>query len=147
MRPGAGAILLGATAALSCGQVPGSRVEANLTPFELAHGVGPVKERVQLGPLDEQLAAKGQKLYQFNCASCHRLDRRFVGPPLGAVTTRRSPEFVLNMILAPQAMLQKHPEARKLLEQYLTPMSPANVSPDEARAILEYLRGTSPPAP
>ena len=86
-------------------------------------------------------------MFQLNCGSCHRLDRRFVGPPLGAVTARRSPEFVLNMILDPQAMLRKHPEARKLLEQYLTPMTPPSVNREEARAILEYLRTTPPPAP
>ncbi|HLA78513.1 MAG TPA: cytochrome c [Vicinamibacteria bacterium] len=139
------ALLLGTAAVLTCGKVPSKGVGSDLTPFELAHGVGPIKEPLNLDPIDEQLAAAGQKLYQMNCGSCHRLDRRFVGPPLGAVTARRSPEFVLNMILAPQAMLQKHPEARKLLEQYLTPMTPANVSREEARAVLEYLRTTPPP--
>lgn len=146
MRLPVAALLLGTAAVLACGKVPGKGVGADLTPFELAHGVGPIKELLNLDPIDEQLAARGQKLYQMNCGSCHRLDRRFVGPPLGAVTARRSPEFVLNMILAPQAMLQKHPEARKLLEQYLTPMTPANVSREEARAVLEYLRTTPPPA-
>jgi hypothetical protein len=37
-------------------------------------------------------------------------------------------------------MLQKHPEAKKMLAQYLTPMTFQNVSKDEAMQILEYLR-------
>lgn len=146
MKPQVAALFLLVTSVGACGKVPEAKVGADLTPFELAHGVGPIKEPLNLDPIDEQLATRGQKLYQLNCASCHRLDRRFVGPPLGAITARRSPEFVLNMILDPQAMLQKHPEARKLLEQYLTPMTPPNVNREEARAVLEYLRTTPPPA-
>ena len=139
-------LALVAASAAACGTAPEADLGADLTPFERAHGVGPVKELLKLDPVDDQLAAKGQKLFQMNCGSCHRLDRRFVGPPLGAITARRSPEFVLNMILDPQAMLKKHPEARKLLAQYLTPMTPPNVNREEARAILEYLRTTPPPA-
>ncbi len=140
-------LALAALAALAqaCGQVPEGKPAANLSSFEKVHGVGPVKEPLVLEPISADLAAQGQRLYQMSCSSCHRLDRRFVGPPLGGITTRRTPEFVLNMILNPQGMLEKHPEARKLLEKYLTPMPPQSVSPAEARAILEYLRTTPPP--
>ena len=146
MTPLLAAVFLVVASVGACGKAPETEVGADLTPFEQTHGVGPIKEPLNLDPIDDQMAARGQKLFQLNCGSCHRLDRRFVGPPLGAVTARRSPEFVLNMILDPQAMLRKHPEARKLLEQYLTPMTPPSVNREEARAILEYLRTTPPPA-
>ncbi len=102
-------------------------------------GVGPIRE-VQLGPLDKELAAKGHALFEQKCAACHRLDERFVGPAVRGVTKRRSPEWIMNMVLNPVEMTQKDPTAQELLATYLTQMTFQNVSPEDARAILEYFR-------
>lgn len=112
-----------------------------LTDFEMEHGVGPIKEKITLNPtVDRKLADRGKKIFEMKCYQCHRVDSKLVGPPLFDVTKRRKPEYVLNMILNPDGMLQKHPEPKKLLAQYLTPMTFQNVTKDEALAILEYLR-------
>ena len=46
----------------------------------------------------------------------------------------------MNMILDPEGMLREHPEVKQLLAQYYTPMPNQQLSQDEARAVLEYLR-------
>jgi cytochrome c len=114
--------------------------DPSFTAFELEHGIGPITSEVALGPLDEAKAARGEELFQFNCEACHMLEDRFVGPPLGRVLEHRSPAFVMNMILNPEQMAREHPEGQKLLAEYPLVMPYQNISEDEARAIVEYLR-------
>lgn len=40
----------------------------------------------------------GKKLFKQNCASCHKLDKKLVGPALGGVTERRSEEWLISWI-------------------------------------------------
>ncbi len=108
----------------------------------LAKRVGPVRS-VELGPLDEELAESGEEIFTSKCSACHKLGERYVGPPLGDVTTRRAPEFVMNMILNPEGMLREHPEVKQLLAQYYTPMPNQQLTQDDARAVLEYLRAAA----
>ena len=46
----------------------------------------------------------------------------------------------MNMLMNPDGMYAKHPEARKLLAEYMTQMPNLGITQDEARQILEYLR-------
>ena len=111
-----------------------------LSQWELEHGIGPIKSALQLGPVDKALAEEGAKAFEIKCTACHRLDERYVGPPLRNVTQKRTPEYIMNMILNPDEMVKSHPEARKMLAEYLAPMTNQNLKPEEARAILEYFR-------
>lgn len=104
----------------------------------LAKGVGPVQS-VAIGALDETLAAKGQQIFSGTCAACHKMDQRYVGPALAGVSKRRSPEWIMNMILNPAGMTQQDPTAKALLGEYMTQMS-VNATQDDARAVLEYFR-------
>ncbi|HEY8469879.1 MAG TPA: cytochrome c [Longimicrobiales bacterium] len=121
----------GATAAL----VPG----LDVTEDELKYGIGPIR-RVELGPLDDALAARGEELFRMKCMACHRMDERYVGPALRGVTERRTPEFVMNMMLNPGEMVRRHPVARAMLAAHFTEMPNQNLTEEEARALLEYLR-------
>ncbi len=105
-------------------------------------GVGPIQEPLNLPEtIDEALAKKGQELFdKKGCTACHELDKKKVGPPLRGVTDQRPPEWIMNMIMNPDEMILKDPVAQKLLEEYGVPMTNQNVSKDEARAILEFLR-------
>jgi hypothetical protein len=58
---------------------------------------------------------------------------------LGDVLEKRSPTYVMNMILNPVEMTKKHPEAKKMLQQYMNQMTFQNVSKEQARSIVEYL--------
>jgi mono/diheme cytochrome c family protein len=112
---------------------------AELTAVEMAQGIGPVRDMV-LEELDPDLAAEGETAFATKCSACHKLEERYVGPELGTVLSRRRPEFIMNMILNSNEMVQRHPEVQALLAQYYTPMPTQVTDPDEARAILEYLR-------
>ncbi len=117
-----------------------------LTDAQLEHGIGPVSAMTLEAEIDAALAAQGEAVFNMKCAACHKMDQRYVGPPLGDVLTRRSPAYVMNMMLNPEEMLQKHPAARELLAQYMTPMPNQTLTHDEARAILEFLRTQQPAA-
>lgn len=52
-------------------------------------------------PLFSQIegdAANGRKLFKANCASCHKLDKKLVGPPLAGVTEKREAEWLVKWI-------------------------------------------------
>jgi cytochrome c len=118
----------------------GTGVGGDLTAFELENGVGPIKEAIKVGSVDEELAEKGGKVFAAKCAACHKIGERYVGPALAGVTERRTPTYVMNMILNPDGMYTRHPVARQLLGEYMTQMPNLGVPQDEARAIMEYLR-------
>lgn len=120
--------------------------ESGLTPFQLENGIGPVTEAVTLGPLDPALAGRGEKVFATKCAVCHKMAERYVGPPLGAVTQHRTPAYIMNMILNPQEMYERHPVAKQLLADLMTQMPNLGLTQDEARAVVEYLRQQAPKA-
>lgn len=131
-----------------CGDKPSGKPEkpesaastGSLTEFELANGIGPVKEKLTLGAIDKLKAKAGEKVFTEKCSACHKLDERYVGPAQRNVIARRSPEYILNMILNPQEMVEKHPEAKKMLAEFMTPMANQNLSMDDATKVLEYFR-------
>lgn len=118
----------------------GAPPAADLTPFQLENGIGPVTEAVTLGAFDHELAEDGKELFETKCSACHKLGERYVGPALGEVLQRRTPAYVLNMILNPQEMYEKHPVAKQLLAEYLSYMPNQALTQEQARAVVEYLR-------
>jgi mono/diheme cytochrome c family protein len=123
---------------------PAAAAEGGLTPFELENGIGPVKQAIQLGTIDPELAEKGKQVFEAKCVLCHKMTERYVGPALGDVTQRRTPTYIMNMILNPEEMYTRHPEARKLLAELMTQMPNLGLTQDEARQIVEYLRTQAP---
>jgi hypothetical protein len=104
-------------------------------------GVGEIKS-VELGAtVDEALAEKGKAIMDLKCTACHQLnDKRLVGPGFQGVTNRRRPEWIMNMITNVDVMLDEDPTAQALLEECLTRMPNQNISKEEARHILEFMR-------
>lgn len=104
-------------------------------------GIGPVKEVKFDAEVNTELAAKGEEIYKKLCTACHKPDQKFIGPAQKGVLDRRSPEWVMNMILNPEEMIQKDPVAKKLLMEFNgAPMANQNLTQEEARAVLEYFR-------
>jgi mono/diheme cytochrome c family protein len=95
---------------------------------------------VELAPIDNTLADAGKKEFNKQCVTCHKMDKRLIGPPLDGITVRRTPEWIMNMMLYTGRMLREDPVAIELLKEYKIQMTQANVKPQKARAILEYLR-------
>lgn len=123
--------------------------EAELSAFELENGIGPVKEAVPLAAINPAMAATGKGVFETKCSACHKMDTLYVGPALGEVTTRRTGAFIMNMILNPQEMVERHPVAKQMLAERMSFMANQNLTAEEARAVLEYLRTQSknPPKP
>lgn len=64
-------------------------------------GVGPITS-VELGEIDQAMADKGKEIFEAKCTACHKTDSKFIGPALQDVVNRRSPEWIMNMILNPE---------------------------------------------
>jgi mono/diheme cytochrome c family protein len=104
-------------------------------------GIGDIKN-VELGTdIDATLADQGKAIVDMKCTACHQLnDKRLVGPGFQGVTNRRRPEWIMNMITNVDVMLDQDPTAQALLEECLTRMPNQNISKDDARGILEFMR-------
>lgn len=104
-------------------------------------GIGAVKNVTLKSPLEQERITRGLSIYEMKCSACHKLDEtRFVGPGWKGLTKTRKPEWIMNMITNVEVMLEKDPEAQKLLELCLTRMPNQNVSIGDARDILEFMR-------
>lgn len=104
-------------------------------------GVGPITSVNFDEPVDPELAKEGEAKFQMLCTACHLIGQRLIGPDLTGVYERRSPEWVMNMILNPDGMLKEDPIAKALLKEYNNMiMNNQNLTEEEARAVAEYLR-------
>jgi cytochrome c len=118
---------------------PGQKTEEVANPMEDI-GIGPVKSITLSDKVDEAMAQKGNQVYQEKCKSCHNEYKKYIGPAPVGVLKRRSPEWVMNMILNPEEMVQKDPIAKGLIRIYASPMANQHLTQDEARQVLEYFR-------
>ena len=132
----------------SCGNNEKKTDESTETPQSMVQdapkddgqGIGKFKN-ITLTALDEKLAEQGKVVFEAKCSACHNsTDVKKVGPGLKGVTERRQPAWILNMITNPVEMTQKDPTAKDLLATHLTQMTFQDVSDDQAKQILEYLR-------
>jgi len=100
-------------------------------------GVGPV-DHVDISSLNGARALAGSELFPVKCSACHKIEERYIGPALAGVTQRRKPEWILNMILNPENMIQQDPTAKELLATYVAPMANQHLTREEAENILAY---------
>lgn len=106
------------------------------------HGAEIKPEDVQITtPLNAAWATEGKNIYDVKCQSCHKLtNEKLVGPGWKGVTTRREPHWIMNMITNVDMMLETDPEAQRMLEECLVRMPNQNLSKDESRKVLEFMR-------
>ena len=92
-------------------------------------------------PLNAQWVSTGKATYELKCQACHKLTgEKLVGPGWLGVTKRRTPVWIMNMITNVEMMLETDPEAQKLLEQCLVRMPNQNLTKDQAREVIEFMR-------
>jgi mono/diheme cytochrome c family protein len=117
------------------------KVAANDDIIDLENkGIGPIKS-ITLGALDQTMADNGKKLFKTKCSSCHKTTKKFIGPNPTGILERRSPEWVMNMIMNPAEMVKSDPVAKQLFIKFNgSPMANQNLTKDETRAVLEYFR-------
>lgn len=104
-------------------------------------GIGPIKSITLDATIDQKMATHGDEVFKKMCTACHRPNKKFIGPAPKDILSRRSPEWVMNMILNPDEMTQKDPLAKALLIEFNgSPMANQGLSEEDARAVLEYFR-------
>lgn len=104
-------------------------------------GVGPITSVTLDATINQELATKGEEVYNKMCLACHRIGKKFIGPAPNGILERRTPEWVMNMILNPENMVKEDPLAKDLLVEFNgSPMANQGLNEEEARAILEYFR-------
>lgn len=123
-------------------EAPAAQTPSDGIPADLSNkGVGPVTSVAFSSDIDQELAARGQTKFSTICVACHQANQRMIGPALAGIYERRSPEWVMNMILNPNGMLKEDPIAKALFEEYNGMiMINQNLSEEDARAVAEYLR-------
>lgn len=103
-------------------------------------GLGPIS-KVELGEFDENMAKKGKTTFSIYCSACHKEKEEYIGPPPWGIMSRRSPEWIMNMILNTEEMLEKDPDAKALFIKYnQNSMANMGLSEKQAREVLEYFR-------
>ncbi len=104
-------------------------------------GIGPIKSLTLDPTIDDKMATHGADVYKKMCTACHRAEKKFIGPSPKGILKRRSPEWVMNIILNPDQMVKEDPLAKELLIEFNgSPMANQNLTEEEARAVLEYFR-------
>lgn len=115
--------------------------EPDFSDWQNQKGVKPITLNPPLADTpDAAMAAKGEETFNNLCVACHRPKKRLIGPAMIGVMERRTPEWLMNMILYPDVMEKQDPIAKKLVEEYQSLMLNQNLSEQQAREVLEYLR-------
>lgn len=98
--------------------------------------------KVNIGAtLDAAMADAGKKVYDVKCSACHKLTKeKLVGPGWSGVTSRHAPEWIMNFVTNTDEMINKDPAAQAQLEICLVRMPNQNLSDDDARHLLEFMR-------
>ncbi len=89
-----------------------------------------------------QDAAKGESLFKSNCASCHALNKKLVGPALSGVTERREEEWLLSWVKNSSALIKSgDPDAIAIFEEYNKSAMTAftHFSDEDVKDILAYI--------
>ena len=69
-------------------------------------GVGPITNVILEDKVNISMANSGEKLFNQLCTSCHMINEDYIGPAMSGILGRRSPEWIMNMILNPIQMLE-----------------------------------------
>lgn len=144
-------IVIASTLFMSCGGSSSQSTEAEVpaVPMTLEeaekgwktnYGVGPIKNLELPAEIDQTMADAGKVVYEAKCTACHKLEKKFIGPSPKGIMDRRTPAWVMNMILDPEGMVTNDPIARQLLMKFSAPMANQSLTEKEARSVVEYFR-------
>lgn len=138
--------ILLASLLFACGESTNSNEDASNSqttanaPVDDGKGIGEITSVNLNTPLNPAMVSKGKAIYEMKCAACHKLtDQRVVGPGWSGLTSKRKPEWIMNMVTNVEVMLEKDPAAYELLKQCLVRMPNQNISIGDSRDILEFM--------
>jgi cytochrome c2 len=118
-----------------------AETSASVSDYDPNRGEGKF-DHVDLGDgLNKAMADAGKSTSEMKCLSCHKLtDEKLVGPGWAGVTERHKPEWIMNFMTNTDAMIDKDPKVQAMLEICLVRMPNQNLTDEEARSILEFMR-------
>ena len=89
---------------------------------------------------------KGKDLFKANCAACHKLDGKLVGPGLRNVGEKRSKEWLHSWVKDSQAFIKTgDADAKAIFDEYKIPMTAfPNMSNEDIDAIIAYTDYVAP---
>lgn len=103
-------------------------------------GIGEVAHIRLNDTLNADMVARGQGVYEQKCIGCHQLDsEKAIGPGWEGLTSRRSPEWIMNMATNSEVMTQFDSTAMKMVEECKVMMPDQDLSLGEARDVLEFM--------
>jgi mono/diheme cytochrome c family protein len=95
----------------------------------------------ELPPIDPEKVTLGATEFGKTCIACHKMDQKVIGPALKGVTSKRSANWLMNILLHNEEMVKNDPDAKALFEaNNKTAMTTVGIDETKARAILDYLR-------
>ena len=125
----------------------GRKAEDGATRTTASTGGGASASRYDAGPraaeapVDEAKVKQGEALFQAKgCSACHGFGRRISCPDLQGVSQRRTALWMENQILHPEKMTKEDPIAHQLFAQFSLQMPNQGLTPEEARAVIEFLK-------
>lgn len=119
---------------------PESMIKKTIDPMK-DKGIGPVTSLTLDPEVNQEMAAAGKEVYEKMCTACHKATEKFIGPAPKDILDRRTPEWIMNMILNPDQMVKENALAKKLLMEFNgSPMANQNLTEEQAREVLEYFR-------
>jgi cytochrome c551/c552 len=132
-----GVLAVSAVLLAGCGKSGGGAGEADASlssPFD----AGP---RAAEAVVDADLAKTGEGLFKSKtCSTCHGFGIRITGPDLKGVTQRRTATWMEQQMLHPDVMTSQDPISHALLAKYAVQMPNLMLKPEEARALIEFLK-------
>ena len=94
-------------------------------------------------PINDAMAEKGEGLFKTKgCTACHTFGKKLTGPDLAGVSMRRTALWMENQILHPDVMVKTDPISHGLYAQFALQMPNQGLTPEEARAVIEYFKHT-----
>ena len=122
-------------------EVTASSTKPSETIDLINKGIGPITSVKLNADVDQAMVTHGAEVFKKMCTACHKVGKKFIGPAPNGITERRTPEWIMNMILDPEGMVKNDPLAKSLLMEFNgSPMANQNLSQEDARAVLEYFR-------
>lgn len=93
-------------------------------------------------PTDPAVISAGEKLYKQNCAACHRVEEKLVGPALKNVYDRREIPWIIAFVKNSQKLIAAgDPIATQLYEEYnQVQMTSFDFSDEEILSVLAYVK-------
>jgi mono/diheme cytochrome c family protein len=142
-----GVTLSGCGGAKDAGGEKAATVSSASTASSSPAGTATLPANLDQGPRagesesDEAKAKVGEGLFQSKgCSACHAFGKRVTGPDLAGVSMRRTAAWMESQILHPDVMVKQDPISHGLFAQYALQMPNQGLTPEEARAVIEYFK-------